>query len=225
MGRCLQRYARGLAYSPTLSLWAAVGRDEHTGNQCVMTSPDGITWTSSTGSHFKGTAGAGNDIVWAAGSINLFVAVGQSTSPTFPYAANGVVQTSPDGVTWTVASTPWDTIATGLYIGFDGTTLLATFSGSGGTYLGSSMDAVTWTDITISPGPGGGSDLYDLGASPTGGFVPYALSGSDPSGICSNGTEHRTVSDGGHAWIWQVTTAGVPTKYTTYFRANDLSRP
>ena len=56
-----------------------------------MTSPDAVTWTT-RGTPFN-IAGEANDVCWAGGSINLFVAVGGGHLTTSP------IMTSPDGIT------------------------------------------------------------------------------------------------------------------------------
>jgi hypothetical protein len=64
-----------------------------TGDNRVMTSPDGITWTARN---------AAQNIFWTSVTFgnNLFVAVGGA-----PAGTNGVM-TSPDGITWTSRSDP-----------------------------------------------------------------------------------------------------------------------
>ena len=67
------------AYSPELGLFVAVGF-----SGTILTSPDGITWTTRT----SGTTYGLNGVTW---SGTQFVAVGFS----------GTILTSLDGITWT----------------------------------------------------------------------------------------------------------------------------
>jgi hypothetical protein len=73
-------------------LFAAVSTTG-TGNR-VMTSPDGITWTSRT-------SAADNNwqsVAWSA-TLGLFIAVATSGSP-------NQIMTSPDGINWTTRTAP-----------------------------------------------------------------------------------------------------------------------
>ena len=89
----------------------------------LLTSPDGITWTSrSAGSQTF------NDVIYANG---LFVAVG----------ANNAVYTSPDGVTWTLRT------ATGSFNQVVYGNSLYVIVGSSGVIF-TSPDGVTWTSRT-----------------------------------------------------------------------------
>ena len=77
----------GVAWSPTLRLFAAVARSA--GEDNIMTSTDGVSWTVQT------SAPAGvlfRAITWAGGDLNLFVAVGDGGP------SRALI--SPDGVLW-----------------------------------------------------------------------------------------------------------------------------
>lgn len=113
---------RGVCYGN--GLFVAVASDG-TGNR-VMTSPDGLTWTSRV---------SASDSYWRAVIYGngLFVAVGGSS--------NGTVMTSPDGINWTArtpasASLEWFTVAygNGLFVA----------AGQGGNTM-TSPDGINWT--------------------------------------------------------------------------------
>jgi hypothetical protein len=108
----------------------------------VITSTDGINWTSQTGIN-----GNWYDITYGNG---LFVAVG--------YNGYNSVMTSPDGTNWTSqnSSSPryfWTkvTYGNGLFVAVSGTGVTVsdtTFSGGG---IMTSMDGISWTVTSISP--------------------------------------------------------------------------
>ena len=72
----------GIAYSPTLALWVAVGA----GTNSIATSTNGSTWTGQTGITLFSTAG--RSITW---NGNMFIATGTGTN---------VAATSTNGTTW-----------------------------------------------------------------------------------------------------------------------------
>jgi hypothetical protein len=121
----------GLAWSPTLSLFVAVASDV---TPAIMTSPDGITWTSRT----EPVSSAWRAVTWATG-LNLFVAV--STA--------GLVMTSPDGITWTqrtaAAANGWEAI-----VWAPALSLLVVVGGSGASRVMTSPDGITWTARTAA---------------------------------------------------------------------------
>lgn len=140
-----------------------------TGNN-VMTSPDGITWTSgtsiSTTNWFSITFGGG-----------LFVAVGYSNG-------QGGVMTSPDGVTWT-SRTPattkyWNSVTygNGKFVA------VSTTSSAQPAGVMTSVDGITWTSATAAADNAWSSVTYGNGL-----FVAVAFSGtgnrvmSSPDGI------------------------------------------
>jgi hypothetical protein len=99
-----------------------------TGNR-VMTSPDGITWTSRV-------SAADNEWMGIAYGNGLFVAVSSS-------GTGNRVMTSPDGITWTIrvsaADNDWEDITYG-----DGLFVAVSETGTGNRIM-SSPDGITWT--------------------------------------------------------------------------------
>jgi len=91
----------------------------------VLTSPDGITWTSRT-------SGTGNALYGVAWSGTQFVAVGSGTG--------GIILTSPDGITWTSRTSGTQSFLSS--VTWSGTRFVAV--GSMGTIL-TSPDGITWT--------------------------------------------------------------------------------
>ena len=77
----------GIAWAPALGLFCAVATSG-TGER-VMTSPDGITWTTRT----TPADNAWTFVTWSP-ELNLFCAVARS-------GTGNRVMTSPDGITWT----------------------------------------------------------------------------------------------------------------------------
>ena len=111
-----------VAYSEPLGLFVAVG-DIGT----ILTSPDGITWTSRT----SGVSVVLSGVTYSE-SLGLFVAVGGS----------GTILTSPDGITWTSRTSGVSTDLRGtvyseplgLFVAVGGNRIILT-----------SSDGVTWT--------------------------------------------------------------------------------
>jgi hypothetical protein len=125
-----------VAWSPSLRLFVAVAN-----TTAVMTSPDGITWT---------TRNHGFNLVWSSvcwsPERSLFVAVANS-------AVTNNIMTSPDGITWTQRTQPnaaalndvcWAP-ALGLFVavGSSGSSTVAA-----GRCL-TSPDGITWTARTL----------------------------------------------------------------------------
>jgi hypothetical protein len=184
-------YAQGLFVG--VSCGTAGGCNATVANR-VVTSPDGITWTS--------RSAAGNDDQWRSVTYGngLFVAVGQSGDR---------VMTSPDGITWTARSAagdndPWQAITygDGLFVAVaqtgdrvmtspDGITWTVTVgnvfgapSGRGITYqnglfvmvgtgVHTSPDGITWTARTAA----GDNDVWNSVTSANGLFVAVSSSG------------------------------------------------
>ena len=123
-----------IAYSPLLKLLCAVGSHP---TDYVSTSPDGENWTLQTGAE----ANSWNHVVWAGGSINLFVAL----------ASNGTnrIMTSPDGVNWTSASASqanlWVGLAWSEYLN-----LLVAVAADGTNRVMTSPDGINWTNRTAA---------------------------------------------------------------------------
>jgi len=105
----------------------------------ILSSSDGITWTSVTSPFAnpgaQATDGYGNDVVWA-DALGLFVAVGNAPE-------GDAVATSPDGVTWTSHAT---NVGFGQGIGWNGSELVVIGEDTTLTYSTLiSSDGVTWT--------------------------------------------------------------------------------
>jgi hypothetical protein len=134
---------QSVCWSPGLSLFCAVGFNIPFTIGCVMTSPDGITWTSRT-------AAANNNwisVCWSPDK-SLFCAVAYS-------GTGNRVMTSPDGTTWTsrtsTADITWYSVCwspeKGLFcaVGYD------TADPYG--YVMTSPDGTTWTSRTAVDNP------------------------------------------------------------------------
>ena len=98
---------------------------------CVMTSPDGVTWTLRTA-----LEGTWNSVAFGNG---LFVAVGVGSA--------GFVITSPDGITWTArtaaALNTWRSVTFG-------NNLFVAVASNGATRVMTSPDGITWTGRTAA---------------------------------------------------------------------------
>jgi hypothetical protein len=129
----------GMAWSPTLGLFAAVA-NSGTGVR-VMTSPDGTTWTSRTSAADQGW----RSIAWSP-ELELFVAVSDSGTQR--------VMTSPDGLTWTLRDTPtpssfWRSV---VWSPAWGRFVAVASSGGSGSQVMSSTDGLTWVAEIDAPG-------------------------------------------------------------------------
>lgn len=129
-----------IAWSAELGLLCAVATNGTTATQ-IMTSPDGVTWTTRTSPEASGW----QRVVWSR-ALRKFVAIANSGT----YR----VMTSPDGVTWTgyspavAAGVDYRAMAWSAELG-----LFAAYSASGGGVIWSA-DGVTWTAGTGSAGHG-----------------------------------------------------------------------
>ena len=100
----------------------------------ILTSPDGITWTTRT----SGTTSGLNAVVW---SGTQFVAVG----------ASGVIRTSPDGITWTTRAS--GTTASINDIAWSGSLFMGVCSAvSSIARIVTSPDGITWTAVDTGLG-------------------------------------------------------------------------
>jgi len=114
------------------------------GSGTILTSPDGITWTSRTVSGF--TTNAVLAIRWVS-FLNLWIAGGD----------NGCLATSPDGITWTARTANMSTNQIN-HINDNGSYVLAVGRGGGTTNTGGiiySTDGINWTrksqSLTVGP--------------------------------------------------------------------------
>ena len=126
---------RGIAWSPELGLFAAVSQDG-TGNR-VMTSPNGITWTSRTTPTVPDEP-AYQSITWSR-ELGLFCAVANA-------GTGNRVATSPDGITWTARSTTgfdnvWRSVTWAPELGL----FCAVASTGTGNRVMTSPNGTTWT--------------------------------------------------------------------------------
>jgi hypothetical protein len=103
----------------------------------LLTSPDGITWTSRTSGF------GGSNIYWVAYGNGLFVAVG----------TNGIITTSTDGITWTARTSNMSTNQMNHVI-YANSLWVAVGRGGGATNTGGitySSDGITWTRKSQTP--------------------------------------------------------------------------
>jgi len=177
---------KGVTYGD--GLWVAVSRTGTVGNR-VMTSPDGINWTARVTPTFQDINNVTKDREWSAVTYGegLFVAVAQSGSTVLNgqqfFTLRDRVMTSPNGINWTVSSTPiggslrWNTVTYG-----DGRFVAVAFSGTPdrkGERAIYSNDGINWTQVVT---PEDGSGAYGLEwrgvAYGNNRFVAVALPGS-----------------------------------------------
>lgn len=130
----------GLAWSPSLRLFAAVSYDG-AGNR-VMTSPDGITWTSrSTPADNQWLS-----VAWSP-SLGLFVVVGQTGS-------GNRVMTSSDGINWTLRTSAGNYTWRAVCWSAERSLFVAVAQDSGTNGVMTSSDGINWTMRTTPSGAG-----------------------------------------------------------------------
>lgn len=142
-GSATQREPTQVAWSHSQSQMVCVGfKPSGSAFPFIFTSPDAIIWTSRT-SPFNNVV---NGVCWSE-ALSLWVATGNTTT------GNRGLATSPDGITWTLISTPWD--------GGGGSSIMysnifSKFIGSGfdsgfnQIYI-QSTDGITWTLLGTFP--------------------------------------------------------------------------
>lgn len=144
-------YASNFGYSVAFGPVWVVACDNN-----FLHSADGINWNS-VASPFSG--GTAFDILWV-GALSKFVAGGSNSS------GQPLIATSPDGITWTLRSTPWDAdggFVNGLaFANIAGTPIRALGSSqasSGTSYvMMKSSDGISWTNVDTTPAVG--NQLY-----------------------------------------------------------------
>jgi len=130
-----------VAYSPNNKLFVVVATSASIPQNFIYTSPDGITWTTSTIT----TAYQFESICWASYPINKFVIVCSTSS------GSQRVLYSSDGFTWTFStSSPTIPLNTWKYVTYNNylNTLIAV-SSDGTNRVMTSTDANTWTSINV----------------------------------------------------------------------------
>jgi hypothetical protein len=123
---------RDVAWSPELGLFAAVAMSGTLTR--VMTSPDGIFWTTRTSTVNEN---AWDAICWA-NTLGLFVATATSLT--------NKVMTSPDGITWTdrvITSQSWIDVCWAEELG-----LLVAVANTQTNRVATSTDGINWTNRT-----------------------------------------------------------------------------
>lgn len=135
-------------------VFVAIGKNT-TAND-VMTSPDGITWTSRT----TPTGKSWMEVTYGNG---LFVAVADGGT------AGNRVMTSPDGITWTLRTTPADSNWTSIVYGKG---LFVATATTGANRVMTSADGINWT-LRSSPLKGWDSVTFGNGT-----FVAVAILGT-----------------------------------------------
>jgi YVTN family beta-propeller protein len=121
-------------------VWVAAGGSTTSSHSVIATSPDGVTWTART-TPFDGSSGYVNQVGtnFYASPNRLIVAVGNDN------AGVKVVMTSPDGVTWTAQTTPFDS-GYGAAVWWDGHNWLVGGRNSAKTRtIMTSPNGIVWT--------------------------------------------------------------------------------
>ena len=146
-----------IVYSSEKSLFVAVSRD---GTNRVMTSPDGITWTSRTipsGSYYtidwnsvlfcavgdNAVATSPDGITWTSRTITGNYRAMVWSGSQFVAVGTNAAATSPDGITWTSRTIPAGTYRSVVWTG----TYFVTVGSSKSAY---SADGITWISVTLT---------------------------------------------------------------------------
>lgn len=124
-----------VVWSPELGLFCAVSLAAGTSN--IMTSPDGVTWTTRTGP----TLQPYQSVCWSS-YLGLFCAVPSAGGAT-------TIATSPDGITWTGQTNPGTTLAWTRVVWADSLKLFVAVSATSSTSgVMHSSDGVNWTQLS-----------------------------------------------------------------------------
>ena len=198
-----------ITWSPSLGLFLGVSQFNYGGGGTAST----ITMRSTLG--MMGTWIAGNintvasnlcrSIVWAP-EIELFTVVGQAAATTA-----GLIQTSPDGVTWT-NQTP--TIQSLYSVAWSGAPLylfVAVSLVGAAASLMTSSNGTTWTTVTLTPCPSTTASLNAVGTSTAQWtsvcWSPDLQMFAAVSNTTGNNTYYRAItSKNGTTWTWRQTT-------------------
>jgi hypothetical protein len=104
-----------VAWSPSLEIFVAVGGNQAPGTDniySIATSTDGKNWTR-RGNPFA--VGApypdAKSVTWSESQAIFVVGANYSQVSTYPGPSNNIIATSPDGITWTTHSSPWNSLA------------------------------------------------------------------------------------------------------------------
>jgi hypothetical protein len=123
---------RGIAWNG--SLWVAVGN----GSATIVTSPDGISWFTSTSPLNSAYGIAWNGLLW--------VAVGTTSDNT------NTIITSSDGTTWTPSNTNPFEGGNAYGIAWNGSLWVAVgYNGNSTVTIATSSDGMTWADASNNP--------------------------------------------------------------------------
>ena len=170
----------GITWSPQLSLFVSVsgfgaGVGTTAANR-VMTSPDGVNWTSRTASGNLNWGG----VDWSP-QLSKFVAVG--------YSGSNKVMTSPDGINWTGHTSISDSSSQWVCVRWISQLSLfiaiATNSGLTSNMIMTSPDGITWTG-QASPNDSNGGWVNSTWAPELGIFVSVADRGSTTNRVMTS---------------------------------------
>lgn len=156
---------RGLAYSPSLDLWAAIAVGMYP-DKVICTSPDGITWTARTTPMEGDVTNLESDIAWSE-AHSLFIA-----------SDNDKVITSPDGITWTEQTLPFVSFKGDGVDNDGGIIYISGRNSDGSNTLLKSSDGSTWVTQDSPLDGGSSSEGYGIFISSIGPFIM----GIGPSG-------------------------------------------
>ena len=179
---------RSVAYGT--GIFVAVGGF---GNYRVMTSPDGINWSSRTASVTTNT--------WRAVTFgnNKFVAVAGSGTGT-----NDRVMTSSNGINWvtqtSAADSSWSSV---VYGDVDGLFVAVADSGTAANRVMTSSNGINWTKQTAASNNNWSSVTYGLGL-----FVAVSTSGSNPRVMTSEDGISWTSRTAASSNSWKSVTFG-----------------